>query len=138
METDRHDQRAASATRGQDERTAWAVSMRPDLVLGGSSQLSATSSAPGGIGTRGQAFDGGTMAVLAATPTLLPGIGIDDLAAASAMPGDAVYLRCGGCGATIALQRSVRHDGQLVDYAPDSHDTCGALVAFGSAWGTDG
>jgi hypothetical protein len=59
MVTDRHDQRAASTSRGRNERAAFAVSMRPDLVLGGSNQMSAMSSASGGIGARGQALDGG-------------------------------------------------------------------------------
>jgi hypothetical protein len=135
MVTDRHEQRAASASRGQDERAARAVSMRPDLVLGGSNQMSATSPAPGGMSTPGQGFDGGTTAVSMAAPTLLPVTGVD---AVGGSPGDTAYLRCGGCGATIALAQHLRHDGQLVDDVSGSHESCGAPAAFSGGWGTDG
>jgi len=38
------------------------------------------------------------------------------------------YLRCGGCGATLTLVQSARHDGP-VDYVLDRHDSCGASAA---------
>ncbi len=131
MMNDRHDQRAASASRSEDERTVFAGSMRPEFVLGGSHQIAATSSASGGIGARGQGFDAGSTAVL------LPGTAIDGFEAVGGSPGNASYLRCGGCGATIALARRVRHDGKFVDYIPDSHESCGRPVVNNGGWGID-
>jgi hypothetical protein len=107
MVTDR-DQRAASTSRGQDERAAATVSMRPDLVLGASSRISATSNTPG------------------------------SLDAISAIPGDTSYLRCGGCGATIALDQHARYDGQSVDYVPHSYECCDTPLLFGNTWRTNG
>jgi len=137
MVNHRRDQRAVSNSWVREKRTALTGSMRPDLVLGSSGQLSEASSMPGGTGARGQGFQGGTMAVLAASPIFIPAIAIDDLDAAGGSAGKASYLRCGGCGATIALEQRARHDGQLVDCAPDSHDPRGAPVAFDCRWGTD-
>lgn len=49
--------------------------------------------------------------------------------------GETTYLRCGGCGAAIALKQRPRHDGQLAEYILDSHESCAAPVALRGGWG---
>jgi hypothetical protein len=96
MVTDRHDKRPTSASHDPDERPAFAVSMRSDLVLGESTRISAMPSGPGGVG---------------------------------GSPGDECYLRCGRCGAAIALTQRVQHDGRLVDYTLERHEFCDEPMA---------
>lgn len=104
MVTDRYEKRATGTSHDPDERPAFAVLMRSDLVLGESSRISAMPSGPGGVG---------------------------------GPPGDGRYLRCGRCAATIALTQRVRHDGQLVDYTLERHESCGEPMALNSEWSAD-
>jgi hypothetical protein len=135
MALDRHDQQPASGPRGSDAYTASPVSMRPDLVLGGASETPAAPPAPDGTGARGQGYEGGTMTVLEPAPSP-PDSGVDGLRTVGAAPGGMAYLRCGACGATVALERRVRRDGRFADYPLAGHDSCGAPGAFRGEWST--
>jgi len=146
METNRADDRAGavSTPHGFDELPARSPAQWPDQDVAEPGETAVVQLERGWIGMRGQRFERATMAVGEGPATILSNTGVHGPRAVDGshlfgpeLSSIAVELRCGGCGATIALAQRVRQDGHLFDYVLDAHESCGVLVASGEGWCAD-